>query len=147
MTGSILGAQDTSFPMMQDKLKQFIDIVMSDPAVKSLAADTGGGAENTGRLEIELKPVDERKASVYEVIDRLRPRLAAVPGATLFLQANQDITVGGRLAGSQYQYTLSSENLDDLLQWAPRVEAAMNEMPELRDIASDQQTRGLQASW
>jgi len=146
MTGSILGAQDTSFPMMQQKLKQYIDIVMSDPAVRSLAADTGGGAENTGRLEIELKPIGERKISVYDVIDRLRPRLAVVPGATLFLQANQDITVGGRLSGSQYQYTLSSENLNDLLDWAPQVESAMGQMPELRDIASDQQTRGLQAT-
>jgi multidrug efflux pump len=146
MTGSIIGDQDTSFGMMQAKLKQFIDIVLSDPAVRSLAADTGGGSENTGRLEIELKPVAERNASVYDVINRLRPRLAAIPGATLFLQANQDITVGGRLAGSQYQYTLSSENLDDLLNWAPRVEAAMEKIPEIGDISSDQQTRGLQAT-
>ena len=69
-----------------------------------------------------------------------------VPGATLFLRAYQDITVGGRISSSQYQYTLSSENLNDLLEWAPRVEAAMRQMPELRDIASDQQTRGLQAT-
>jgi multidrug efflux pump len=146
MTGRILGAQDTSFPSMQSKLKQYIDIVMGDPAVRSLAADTGGGAENTGSLEIELKPIEERKVSVYDVIARLRPKLAVVPGATLYLQANQDITVGGRLSGSQYQYTLSSENLNDLLEWAPRVESAMKQMPELGDIASDQQTRGLQAS-
>jgi multidrug efflux pump len=146
MTGSIIGDQDTSFGMMQAKLKQFIDIVLSDPAVRSLAADTGGGAENTGRLEIELKPVAERKVSVYDVIDRLRPKLAAIPGAELFLQANQDITVGGRLAGSQYQYTLSSENLDDLLGWAPRVAEAMGKIPEINDISSDQQTLGLQAT-
>jgi len=146
MTGSILGAQDTSFPSMQAKLKEFIDIVMSDPAVRSLAADTGGGSENTGRLEIELKPIGERKVSVYDVIARLRPRLATVPGATLFLQANQDVTVGGRISGSQYQFTLSSENLNDLLDWAPRVESAIKAMPQLRDIASDQQTRGLQAT-
>ena len=146
MTGSIVGAQDTSFPMMQEKLKQFIDIVLKDPAVRSLAADTGGGAENTGRLEIELKPIAERKVSVYDVIDRLRPQLAAIPGATLFLQANQDITVGGRLSGAQYQFTLSSENLDDLLMWAPRVKSAMEQIPEIGDIASDQQTQGLQAT-
>ncbi len=146
MTGSIIGDQDTSFAMMQAKLKQFIDIVLSDPAVRSLAADTGGGSENTGRLEIELKPVAERGASVYDVIDRLRPKLAAIPGAELFLQANQDITVGGRLAGSQYQYTLSSENLDDLLEWAPHVKDAMDKIPEIGDISSDQQTRGLQAT-
>jgi hydrophobe/amphiphile efflux-1 (HAE1) family protein len=146
MTGSIIGDQDTSFAMMQAKLQQFIGIVLSDPAVRSLAADTGGGAENTGRLEIELKPVTERNVSVYDVIDRLRPKLAAIPGATLFLQANQDITVGGRLAGSQYQYTLSSENLDDLLEWAPRVKDAIDKIPEIGDISSDQQTRGLQAT-
>ena len=146
LRGSIIGDQDTSFPMMEGKLKQFIDIVMSDPATRSLVADTGGGAENTGRLEIELKPIGERKASVYDVINRLRPRLAQIPGATLFLQAYQELTVGGRSSGSQYQYTLSSENLDDLLQWAPRVAAAMEKIPEINDISSDQQTQGLQAT-
>ena len=84
--------------------------------------------------------------SVDQVIARLRRKLAVVPGATLFLRANQDITVGGRVSSSQYQYTLSSENLTDLLQWAPRVEAKLRTMSKLRDIASDQQTRGLQAS-
>jgi hydrophobe/amphiphile efflux-1 (HAE1) family protein len=146
LRGSIVGDQDTSFPMMQDKLKQFVDIVMGDPATKSLVADTGGGSENRGSLEIELKPMEERRASAFEVINRLRPRLAQIPGATLFLQANQEITVGGRLGSSQYQYTLSSENLDDLLEWAPRVAAAMDEIPEIDDISSDQQTRGLQAT-
>ncbi len=146
LTGSLLGAQDTSFPAMQQKLKRYTDIIMSDPSVRSMVADTGGGSENTGRFEIELNPIGVRKVSVYDVIDRLRPRLAEVPGATLFLQANQDITVGGRLSGSQYQYTLSSENLNDLLDWAPRVQSEMEQMPELRDIASDQQTRGLQAT-
>jgi hydrophobe/amphiphile efflux-1 (HAE1) family protein len=146
MAGNILGAQDTSFPAMQQKLKQYTDIVLSDPAVKSMIGQTGGGAENTGGMEIELKPVNERKVTVYQVIERLRPKLAVVPGATLFLRAYQDITVGGRISSSQYQYTLSSENLADLLEWAPRVEAAMKQLPELRDIASDQQTRGLQAT-
>jgi multidrug efflux pump subunit AcrB len=97
-------------------------------------------------MEIELKPVSERKVTVYQVIERLRPKLAVVPGATLFLRAYQDITVGGRISSSQYQFTLSSENLNDLLDWAPRVAMAMSQMPELRDIASDQQTRGLQAT-
>ena len=93
-----------------------------------------------------MKPVEERKISAYDVIARLRPKLAVVPGATAYLQANQDITVGGRQGGSQYQYTLSSENLDDLLQWAPKVASAMEKIPEIRDISSDQQTRGLQAT-
>jgi len=138
MAGNILGAQDTSFPAMQAKLKQYIDIVMSDPAVQSLVGGTGGGAENTGQMEVELKPRNARDVTVYQVISRLRP--------TLFLRAYQDITVGGRVSSSQYQFTLSSENLSDLLEWAPRVEAEMKQLPELRDIASDQQTRGLQAS-
>ncbi len=146
MNGSILAAQDTSFPVMQQKLKQYTDIVMSDPAVKSMVGDTGGGAENTGGMEIELKPVSERKVTVDQVIARLRPKLAVVPGSTLFLRASQDITVGGRLGSSQYQYTLSSENLADLLEWAPRVQQTLSQLPELRDIASDQQTRGLQAT-
>jgi len=146
MSGNILGAQDTSFPVMQQKLKQYTDIVMSDPAVKNTSGNTGGGAENTGRMNVELKPIDERKVNVDQVIARLRRKLAVIPGATLFLRANQDITVGGRISSSQYQYTLSSENLSDLLQWAPRIEAKMRQMPRLRDIASDQQTRGLQAT-
>ncbi len=146
MAGNILGAQDTSFPAMQQKLKQYTDIVMGDPAVKSMIGETGGGAENTGQMEIELKPLSERNVTVYQVIARLRPKLAVVPGATLFLRAYQDISVGGRISSSQYQFTLSSENLADLLEWAPRVEAEMKQLPELRDIASDQQTRGLQAT-
>jgi multidrug efflux pump len=146
MVGNILGAQDASFPAMQQKLKQYTDIVMGDPAVKSLIGQTGGGAENTGQMEVELKPLDERKMTVDQVIARLRRKLAVVPGATLFLRAYQDITVGGRISSSQYQYTLSSENLTDLLEWAPHVEATMKQLRELRDIASDQQTRGLQAT-
>jgi len=146
MSGNVVGAQDTSFASMQEKLKQYTDIVMRDPAVKETQANTGGGAENTGRLNVELKPIGERNVSVDQVIARLRRKLAVVPGATLFLRANQDINVGGRVSSSQYQYTLSSENLADLLQWSPRVEAKMRQMPKLRDIASDQQTKGLQAT-
>ena len=146
MAGNILGAQDTSFPVMQEKMKEYMDIVMADPAVKAMAANTGGGAENTGRMQIELKPIGERNVTVDQVIARLRRKLAVIPGATLFLRAYQDITVGGRISSSQYQYTLSSENLSDLLEWAPRVEAKMRQLPQLRDIASDQQTRGLQAT-
>ncbi len=146
LNGTILGAQDTSFPVMERKVKQYTDIVMSDPSVKSIISQTGGGAQNTGNMEIELKPLKERKVTADQVIARLRPKLSVVPGATLFLRAYQDITVGGRISSSQYQYTLSSENLADLLEWAPRVEERMRQLPELRDIASDQQTRGLQAT-
>ncbi|HEX3377446.1 MAG TPA: efflux RND transporter permease subunit, partial [Candidatus Acidoferrales bacterium] len=146
LQGNVLGAQDTSFPVMQQKLREYTDIVSKDPAVKQIAANTGGGSENTGRMQVELKSIGERKVTVDQVIARLRRKLATVPGATLFLRANQDINVGGRVSSSQYQYTLSSENLSDLLQWAPRVETMMRRMPKLRDIASDQQTRGLQAT-
>src|ERR1700736_3239197 len=131
---------------MRQKLERYTNIVMSDPAVKSVISQTGGGAQNTGQMEVELKPVSERDVTVYQVISRLRPKLAVVPGATLFLRAYQDITVGGRASSSQYQFTLSSENLTDLLDWAPRVESEMKQLPELRDIATDQQTRGLQAA-
>ena len=146
MNGSIVGAQDLSFPSMQQKLKQYTDIVRSDPAVASMSSNTGGGAENTGRMNVDLKPVSERKISVDQVIARLRRKVAVIPGATLFFRANQDIQVGGRFSSSQYQYTLESENLADLQQWAPRVEAKMRQLPGVRDIASDQQTRGLQAA-
>jgi multidrug efflux pump len=146
MSGSILGAQDLSFPSMQQKLKQYTDIVMNDPAVASMSANTGGGAENTGRMNVDLKPISERKITVDQVIARLRRKLAVVPGATLFFRANQDITVGGRFSNSQYQYTLESENLPDLQLWAPRVEAKLHQLPSLRDVNSDQQTRGLQAT-
>ena len=146
MSGSILGSQDLSFPAMQEKLKQYTDIVMADPAVASMSASTGGGSENTGNMNVDLKPIGVRKITVDQVIARLRRKLAVVPGATLFLRANQDIIVGGRFTSSQYQYTLESENLADLNTWAPRVEARLRTLRNLRDIATDQQTRGLQAT-
>jgi len=127
-------------------LKQYTDIVKSDPAVASLSSNTGGGSENTGRMNVDLKPISERNISVDQVIARLRRKVAVIPGATLFLRANQDIQVGGRFSSSQYQYTLESENLADLQEWAPRVEGMLRRLPGLRDIASDQQTRGLRAS-
>jgi multidrug efflux pump len=146
LSGTIQGAQDLSFSAMQEKLKEYTDIVMKDPAVASMSANTGGGSENVGRMNVDLKPISERKISVDQVIARLRRKLAVVPGATLYLRANQDINVGGRFSSSQYQYTLESENLSDLNIWAPRVEARMRQLRDLRDIATDQQTHGLQAT-
>ena len=146
MNGSILGAQDLSFPAMQKKLLEYTDIVMKDPAVASMSSNTGGGAENTGNMNVDLKPIEDRKITVDQVIARLRRKTAAIPGATLFFRANQDITVGARMSNSQYQYTLESENLQDLGTWAPRVEARMRQIRGLRDVSSDQQTRGLQAT-
>src|SRR5204863_6844823 len=128
---------------------RFVDIVQKDPAVEAATAFTGGGGgrgttSNTGRMFVSLKPRAERKISADEVIARLRPKLAQVPGATLFLQATQDVRLGGRISQAQYQYTLQSDDLELLNTWAPRLVRAMREMPELRDISSDQQNRGLE---
>src|SRR2546428_9952176 len=119
------------------------------PSVATATAFTGGGGgrgttSNTGRMFISLKPRAERKLSADEVIARLRPKLASVPGATLFLQAMQDVRLGGRVSQAQYQYTLVSDNLEELNAWAPRLLTAMRKMKELRDLSSDQQDRGLE---
>jgi multidrug efflux pump len=146
LNGSIVGAQDISFPAMQEKLGRFVKIVMADPAVSGVTAFTGGGAENTARAFVELKDIEKRDVNADEVIGRLRSKLAVVPGATLFLQSFQNFRVGGLITGSQYQYTLQGETLGDLQQWAPRIEARMRTLPGLRDVVSDQQNRGLQAA-
>ena len=146
--GSIQAAQDISFEAMRQKQRQFSDIVLSDPGVDTVVAFVGGngGTVNTGRMFITLKPLSERRVSADQVIGRLRRKLAAVPGAVLYLQAQQDIRVGGRPSGSQYQFTLSSESLSDLNDWAPRMMAKMKTLPLLRDVATDQQDKGLQAN-
>ncbi len=149
IAGVLVAAQDVSFQAIREKMRRFVDIVKSDPAVETATAFTGGGGgrgttSNTGRMFISLKPRAERKLSADEVIARLRPKLAQVPGATLFLQAMQDVRLGGRVSQAQYQYTLVSDNLEELNAWAPRLVAAMRKMKELRDISSDQQDRGLE---
>ncbi len=149
MAGVLVAAQDVSFQAIREKMVRFVEIVRTDPAVETATAFTGGGGgrgttSNTGRMFIALKPRAERKLSADQVIARLRPKLAEVPGATLFLQAMQDVRLGGRVSQAQYQYTLVSDNLDELNAWAPRLLAAMRKMKELRDISSDQQDRGLQ---
>ena len=121
--GSVQAAQDISFNAMQQKLTQFIDIVKSDPAVESVVGFTGGqGAQNTARAFASLTPIGDRKLSADQVIARLRGKLAHVPGATLYLQAVQDVSIGGRQGNAQYQYTLQGDNLPDLLEWAPKME-------------------------
>jgi multidrug efflux pump len=145
LSGSIQASQDISFDAMRVKQDQFSQIVTSDPAVQSNIAFVGGGnALNTGRMYIMLKPLSERKIRADQVIARLRKKLAVVSGATLYLQANQDIRVGGRQSNSQYQYTLESENLSDLNTWSPRLLAVLKTLPELRDVSTDQQDKGLQ---
>jgi multidrug efflux pump len=145
LSGSIQASQDISFDAMRVKQDQFSQIVTSDPAIQSNIAFVGGGnALNTGRMYIMLKPLSERKIRADQVIARLRKKLAVVSGATLYLQANQDIRVGGRQSNSQYQYTLESENLSDLNAWSPRLLAVLKTLPQLRDVSTDQQDNGLQ---
>ena len=146
MFGAVQGAQDISFEAMRDKMTQFVNIVKVDPAVNTVVGFAGGGAtSNTGRMFITLKPLKERKLTADQVIGRLRRKLAVVPGATLFLQSAQDLTIGGRLGNAQYQYTLQGEDLNELNAWAPRLLQKLRTLPSLRDVNSDQQNRGLEA--
>ena len=146
--GSIQASQDISFEGMAAKQKQYSDIVLSDSAVFSVAAFMGGngGTINTGRMFITLKPLSERKGvTADQVISRLRRQLAVVPGASLYLQATQDIRVGGRSSNSQYQFTLDSEDLAQLNDFAPKMLTQLRKLSQLRDVATDQQDKGLQA--
>jgi multidrug efflux pump len=146
--GNIQAEQDISFPAMRAKMAEFAAIALTDPAVDNVIAFTGGlfNTTNSGRMFIQLKPLHERRVSADQVINRLRGRLAHVPGATLFMQAVQDVRVGGRLSNAQYQYTLRSGDLEELNAAAPRLLAKLRTLPELRDVATDQQNRGLQAA-
>jgi multidrug efflux pump len=146
LNGAIVGAQDISFPAMMDKLIQFENIIRTDPAVYSISAFVGGGAENIGRMIIELQDLDQRKVSADAVIARLRKKLSVVPGASVYLQAYQDVRVGGLFTSSQYQFTLQGETLEELQTWAPKIEARLRTLRGLRDVTSDQQDKGLQAS-
>jgi multidrug efflux pump len=146
MVGSLQADQASSFQSVRVKLGEFIKIVQSDPAVESVTGFTGGGRRNGGFMFISLKPLKERGASAEQVIARLRPKLGAVAGATLFLNPVQDIRVGARESNTAYQFTLRSDNLEDLRTWTPRVERALRDVPELADINTDQQERGLQTT-
>jgi multidrug efflux pump len=157
--GGVMAAQDISFQSMSDKMQSYVDIVMKDPAVDSVVGFAGGNtAQNQGRFFVMLKPLEQRNichtqhfwqrcpaVSADDVINRLRGKLAVVPGATLILQSAQDLTIGGRFGNAQYQYTLQSANLDDLNNWAPRLLQKLRTLPQLRDQNSDQQDKGLQA--
>jgi multidrug efflux pump len=151
MQGTILGDQDTSFQAMEGILLQMVKIVQADPAIQTMSASTGGGGGggggtiNQGRVNIQLKPLAERKVSVYEVIDRLRPQLARVRGATLILQAAQDVRVGGRMSAALYQYTMRGDNLQDLTTFGRPMLEALRKVPIITDVNSDQQNNGLQS--
>jgi len=144
LNGMIQGDQDLSFAAMSQKMRVFTDIVAKDPAVDSVTSFTGGGSGgSTARMFAQLKPLNERKLSADQVIGRIRKASSHVPGAALYLQAVQDLTVGGRFGGAQYQYTLQADNLADLIHWAPILQQRLAKVPELRDVNSDQQMRGL----
>ncbi|MBV8804543.1 MAG: efflux RND transporter permease subunit [Sinobacteraceae bacterium] len=150
-TGVLMGvsdaAQDISFSEMLRVQHKLMDVVMKDPDVASYATGLGGSRPvNNGFVIVELKPRDQRKSSADQVIARLRKSLAQVKGGTLFLQAAQDLTVGGRPTRTQYQYTLQDADIDELNQWAPKVLAGLQKLPMLRDVASDQQTNGTMLS-
>jgi multidrug efflux pump len=145
--GGIQGAQDISFQAMQDLTLRFVEKIKADPAVLHVGAFTGGGgAVNTGFVYLALKPLNERKISASALLDRLRPQLVSIPGATVFLQAGQDLRIGGRQSNAQYQYTIQSDNVDDLVKWGPILLGKMKTEHMLTDVNSDQQNSGLQAS-
>jgi multidrug efflux pump len=143
--GAILADQDTSFQAMDKIMLPMIDIVAADPAVDTVNGFTGGSTYNTARLFVSLKPLADRKISADLLIGRLRPQLAKIPGATLFLQASQDLRIGGRMSNAQYQFTLQGDNLDDLNKYAPLMVTELETIPLIVDVSSDQQNRGLQA--
>jgi multidrug efflux pump len=144
--GSIQAAQDISFEALNDKLNQFVSIVMKDRAVDKAVGFAGGmGSQNSARMFVTLKPLNQRKSSADQIINRLRGQLAVIPGATLYLQAAQDLQIGGRMGNSQFQYTLQSENLADLDEWSPKVLAKLRTLPQLQDVNTDQQVKGLSA--
>ncbi len=145
MMGIAQGDQSISFQAMSQKVHRFVRVVLSDPAVDSVVSFTGGsGGTNTGRMFVALKDLNVRKVSVDQVIARLRQKTARVPGASLFLQGVQDIRVGGRMSNAQYQFTLQSQDLQALNQWSPQVLKKLRTVPELADVNTDQQNKGLE---
>ena len=146
MIGFIQADQGASFQAMRQKLSDFIEIIRRDPAVENVVGFTGGGQRNSGFMFMSLKPLKERRLTADQVIARLRPRLAQEPGATLTLVPVQDIRAGGRQSNAQYQFTLQADELAELQAWEPRVRQALSQLPELADVSTDQQDKGLQTT-
>ena len=144
--GNIQADQSISFQAMQQKLVNYVELVRADPAVENVTAFTGGGQRNSANMFIALKPLAERQISADKVIARLRPKLAREPGANLFLQAQQDIRVGGRPGNAQYQYTLQADNIEELRAWEPRIRQAFSKISILADVNTDAQDKGTQTS-
>jgi multidrug efflux pump len=145
LIGNVVADQGSSFQSLKTKLDAFMDIVLADPAVAHASASTGG-QRNSAQVFIALKPLAERGVSPDAVADRLRPRLAKVPGAALFLRAGQDVRLGGRQASSEYQYTLQADDMRELAQWEPRIRRALSQLNEITDVDGDRQDRGPQTS-
>jgi multidrug efflux pump len=149
-TGRLIGwirtDQSSSFAATRDKMARHVEIVRTDPAVEQVTAVTGGGSRNSGTMFVALKPLAERRVSAGEVIARLRPQLAVVPAASLFLVPVQDVRIGGRPGTGSYQYTLQSDDVELLRTWTVRLQAALQGVPQLADVSTDQETRGLQTT-
>jgi multidrug efflux pump len=144
--GGIQGPQDISFQAMQKAVQGIVSVVKTDPAVDNAMAFTGGGgATNSGFIFMGLKPFNQRHATSSQIIDRLRPKLLGVTGANTFMQAGQDVRIGGRASSAQYQYTIQSDNVQDLVEWGPVLLQQMRKLKLLTDVNTDQQNSGLQA--
>jgi multidrug efflux pump len=144
IVGGLQGPQDASFPLMDDSIKQIVGVIKSDPAVANVIAFTGGGgASNSGFIYTALKPLNERKIGAADIINRLRPKMNRLPVASAFLQAAQDLRIGGRGSNALYQYTIQCDNVEDLSHWGPILLAEMKKLPGLQDVNSDQQNGGL----
>ncbi|MGB9487294.1 MAG: efflux RND transporter permease subunit, partial [Terriglobia bacterium] len=144
ISGGVRGPQDSSFPAMNNAIQQIVGVIKNDPAVANVTGFCGGGgATNTGSLNIALKPLAERNVSAAQVIDRLRPKLNRLPVASAFLQPVQDLRIGGRSGNAMYQYTIQTDTVQDLSKWGPILQSAMKRLPGLQDVSSDQQNGGL----
>ena len=143
LNGFAQAPEDTSFASMSEKLDQYVKILRSDPAVDVVAAFIA--RDNVANVNVTLKPLNVRKVGAFQIANRLRPKLARVPGATLFLQPVQEVQIGGRPGNAQFQYTLQGDNLQDLMTWAPIVQQKLATLPQLQDVNTDLQNRGLQA--
>ena len=146
MVGGVQGPQDASFGVMNASIKALVKVVKSDPAVANVNAyiGAGGGGSNGGFMYVALKPLEERKVGVMEIINRLRPKMNRLPVASAFLQAAQDLRIGGRGGNALYQYTLQADHVTDLAKWGPILLAQMKRLPGLQDVNSDQQNGGLE---
>jgi len=145
ISGSIQGDQDISFQSMKEKFVQLVNITKRDPAVQSVVGFVGGSVTNAGNVNIALKPINERKISVDLVINRLREKLAEVSGVKLYLQPVQDLRIGGRQGNAQFQYTISADNLEELIHWIPNITDRLMKIPGIADVNNDLRNKGLQA--